>query len=61
MNSDTAQPERQVHSDWLYYPNPGYYDEMVAAEGTMRPCWQTLIEPLEQMGQEGLGRPERKR
>jgi len=56
MNSDTAQPEKQLHSDWLYQPNPGYYDEMVAADGTVRPRWRPLIEPLEQMGKAGFAR-----
>ena len=56
MNPDTAQPEEQLHRDWLYHPNPGYYDEMLAAERTMRPHWRPLIEPLEQMGQAGFAR-----
>ena len=56
MNSDTAQPEKQLHSDWLYDPNPRYYDEMVAADGTIRPPWRPLIEPLEQMGKAGFAR-----
>ena len=50
MNPATAQPEEQLHRDWLYQPNPAYYDEMVAAEGTLRPNWRPLIEPLKQMG-----------
>lgn len=43
-------PEEQLRRDWLYQPNPGYYDEIVAPEGTMRTHWQPLMEPLEQMG-----------
>src|SRR5450759_657070 len=55
MHSDT-QPEERLHSDWIYHPNPGYYDEMVAADATIRPRWRPLIEPLEQMGQAGFAR-----
>jgi uncharacterized circularly permuted ATP-grasp superfamily protein/uncharacterized alpha-E superfamily protein len=56
MNPDTAQPEEQFHRNWLYQPTPGYYDEMVATDGTMRSRWRPLIEPLEQMGQAGFAR-----
>jgi uncharacterized circularly permuted ATP-grasp superfamily protein/uncharacterized alpha-E superfamily protein len=56
MNPGTAQPEEQLHRDWLYQPNPGYYDEMVAPEGTIRPNWRPLIEPLTQMGQAEFAR-----
>jgi len=56
MNPDTAQPEEQLHRDCAYQPNPGYYDETVAPEGTMRTHWQPLMEPLEQMGHAGFAR-----
>ena len=56
MNPDTAQPEEQLHRDCAYQPNPGYYDEMVAPEGTMHTHWQPLMEPLEQMGHAGFAR-----
>ena len=56
MHSDSARLAKQLQSDWLYHPNPGYYDEMLAADGTIRPSWRHLIEPLEQMGQAGLAR-----
>jgi len=46
----------QLHSDWPYHPNSGYYDEMVASDGTIRSSWLHLIEPLEQMGQAGFER-----
>src|ERR1039458_9957187 len=51
MTPDTGQAGEQLHRDWPYQPNPGYYDEMVAVDGTMRPRWRPLIEPLERMGQ----------
>jgi len=55
MNPDTGQAE-QLNRDWPYQPNPRYYDEMTAADGTMRPRWRPLIEPLERMGQAGFAR-----
>ena len=56
MNPDAVQPDEELDRDWLYQPDPGYYDEMVDAEGTMRPHWRPLIEPLERMGQAGFAR-----
>jgi uncharacterized circularly permuted ATP-grasp superfamily protein/uncharacterized alpha-E superfamily protein len=56
MSSDTAQPGERLHRDWAYQPSPGYYDEMVAADGTTRPRWRLLTEPLERMGQAGFAR-----
>ena len=56
MTPDTGQAGEQLHRDWPYQPNPGYYDEMVAVDGTMRPRWRPLIEPLERMGQAGFAR-----
>jgi len=55
INPDTTPPEERLHRDWLYQPNPGYYDEMVA-EGTVRPRWRPLMDPLEQIGQAGFAR-----
>ena len=55
MNPDTGQAE-QLNRGWPYQPNPRYYDEMTAADGTMRPRWRPLLEPLERMGQAGFAR-----
>jgi hypothetical protein len=56
MEPDTAQPVGQLKSEWLYQPNPGYYDEMLTADGSVRPHWRHLKEPLEQMGEAGFAR-----
>jgi uncharacterized circularly permuted ATP-grasp superfamily protein/uncharacterized alpha-E superfamily protein len=56
MEPDTAQPAGQLKSEWLYQPNPGYYDEMLAADGSVRPHWRHLTEPLEEMGEAGFAR-----
>jgi uncharacterized circularly permuted ATP-grasp superfamily protein/uncharacterized alpha-E superfamily protein len=54
--SEIAQPEDQLNRAWLYRPNGDYYDEMVDAEGNLRPHWRPLIEPLEAMGEAGFAR-----
>jgi uncharacterized circularly permuted ATP-grasp superfamily protein len=56
IDPEIAQPEEQLNRAWLYRPNAGYYDEMVAAEGSLRPHWRPLIEPLEEMGEAGFVR-----
>ena len=45
-----------LKSEWLYQPNPGYYDEMLAPDGTVRPSWRHLTDPLEEMGEAGFAR-----
>ena len=54
--SEIAQPEDQLKRAWPYRPNGDYYDEMVDAEGTVRPHWRPLVEPLEAMGEGGFAR-----
>jgi uncharacterized circularly permuted ATP-grasp superfamily protein/uncharacterized alpha-E superfamily protein len=56
MGPDTGRPDGQLKTEWLYQPNPGYYDEMLAPEGDVRPHWRRLIEPLEQMGEAAFAR-----
>ena len=46
----------RLNREWLYRPNSGYYDEMVAAEGGVRPHWRPLFDPLEEMGEAGFAR-----
>ncbi len=55
INLNTATPE-EVNPNWLYQPNPAYYDEMVAADGNVRPHWRPLVEPLEHMGEAEFAR-----
>ena len=56
MEPDTAWPAGQLKSEWLYQPNPGYYDEMLAADASVRPHWRHLTESLDQMGEAGFAR-----
>ena len=44
-----------VNRSWLYQPHPGYYDEMLASDATLRPHWKRVIEPLEEVGEAGFG------
>src|SRR6516225_1574360 len=53
MEPDTARPAGQLNSEWVYQPNPGFYDEMLAADGSVRPHWRHLTVPLEEMGEAG--------
>ena len=56
MNREIAQPEEHLNREWLYDPNPSFHDEMLAADGTVRPHWQRLMEPLMEMGGAGFAR-----
>jgi len=37
-----------------YHPSTGFFDEMLADDGKVRPHWRTLIESVGAMGQDGL-------
>ena len=43
-----------VKRSWFYQPNPGYYDEMHASDGSLRPHWKRVIGPLEETGETGF-------
>ncbi|MBB4286744.1 circularly permuted type 2 ATP-grasp protein [Roseospira goensis] len=44
-------------SSWLCYESrPGVYDEMVAADGTVRPHWRDLVAHLDALGAGEIGR-----
>jgi uncharacterized circularly permuted ATP-grasp superfamily protein/uncharacterized alpha-E superfamily protein len=40
----------------VYRPLPGHYDEMMAADGTVRKHWADLIDAIESLGTDGLDR-----
>ena len=56
MDSDTIQPAKQLNRAWHYEHSPTYYDEMVGADGKVRRHWRPLIDPLEEMGEDGFAR-----
>ena len=56
MNPEIAHPEEHVSRAWPYQPTEGFYDEMVAPDGSLRPHWRPLIESLEKMGEAGFAR-----
>ena len=43
-----------VKRSWSYQPNPGYYDEMRSSDGSLRPHWMRVVEPLEEVGEAGF-------
>jgi uncharacterized circularly permuted ATP-grasp superfamily protein/uncharacterized alpha-E superfamily protein len=56
MNPEIAQQEEHLSREWLYQPSSGFHDEMLAPDGTVRPHWRPLIEPLTAMGGAGFAR-----
>lgn len=52
----TVSPPRPVQAGLLarYHPIEGVYDEMVAADGTLRPDWAPLVGALDRLGEDGL-------
>ena len=55
MNPETTQSVEQLQRQLLYQAVPGFQDEMLAADGTVRPHWRTLMNSLAEMG-EGFAR-----
>jgi uncharacterized circularly permuted ATP-grasp superfamily protein/uncharacterized alpha-E superfamily protein len=56
MDPEIAEPEPHLNRDWLYSRDPRFHDEMLTAEGAVRPQWKTLLGSLEEMGQAGFAR-----
>ena len=54
MNPETVQPPESLKREWVYQPREGFYDEMLAPDGTLRPHWRLLIQSLEETGEAGL-------
>ncbi|MES1258508.1 MAG: circularly permuted type 2 ATP-grasp protein, partial [Acidobacteriota bacterium] len=49
-----TESDSRLNTSWEYHPLNGFYDEMVADTGTIRPHWQPLVEALNQIGPGGL-------
>src|SRR5215472_15343548 len=56
MSPDTVQPEEHLKRSWTYLPDEGFYDEMIAGDGSVRTHWRPLVERLEEMGETGFTR-----
>ncbi|MDQ1471391.1 MAG: hypothetical protein QOJ99_2871, partial [Bryobacterales bacterium] len=54
MTPLVTQPPSRLNADWGYQPLPGFYDEMLAATGDIRPHWEPLVAALNQIGPSGL-------
>src|SRR5207244_4194181 len=44
----------RLDTSWGYQPLSGFHDEMLAAEGVIRPHWQSLVDALNEIGPGGL-------
>jgi uncharacterized circularly permuted ATP-grasp superfamily protein/uncharacterized alpha-E superfamily protein len=54
MNAPATEPQPYLNAAWAYRPLSGFYDEMLAPSGLIRPHWQTLVEALNHIGPSGL-------
>ena len=54
MSAQVPEPESRLNAAWAYQPLAGFYDEMLTAQGEIRPHWQPLVEALNQIGPAGL-------
>jgi uncharacterized circularly permuted ATP-grasp superfamily protein/uncharacterized alpha-E superfamily protein len=54
MNLDSIERADGSASDWQYKANSAFYDELVAADGKVRPHWNPLVDSLSRIGHGGL-------
>ncbi len=54
--ADDRQPNGLSRLLAGYRPLPGVFDEMVAADGSLRPHWQPFLERLADLGKDEIGR-----
>src|SRR5579859_2863118 len=54
MSAPVSEPQSRLNEVWAYQPRPGFHDEMLTAEGEVRPHWQSLVDALNHIGPDGL-------
>jgi uncharacterized circularly permuted ATP-grasp superfamily protein/uncharacterized alpha-E superfamily protein len=54
MSSSATESDPRLSSTWPYRANRGFHDEMMTADGEIRPHWRGLVNLLNQVGPEGL-------
>jgi uncharacterized circularly permuted ATP-grasp superfamily protein/uncharacterized alpha-E superfamily protein len=54
MGLSAADLPKVLPPSWRYHSNPGFYDELLDADGKVRPHWQALVDSLRNIGSEGL-------
>ena len=56
MKSPITPTQARLDSAWPYAATPGFYDEVLGANGEVRPHWRKLTESLALIGHPGLAR-----
>jgi uncharacterized circularly permuted ATP-grasp superfamily protein/uncharacterized alpha-E superfamily protein len=54
VSQSATESDPRLSSPWQYRPARGFYDEMMTADGAVRPHWRGLVDLLNQIGPEGL-------
>ena len=54
MSAPVTKPSPRLDTAWAYQPRPGFHDEMLTAQGEIRPHWQNLVTSLNLIGPAGL-------
>ena len=56
MNLAGTEAREEFAAAWRYLSNPAFHDELIAANGNVRPQWHPLVDSLLEIGPEGLAR-----
>ncbi|MBF6560241.1 MAG: circularly permuted type 2 ATP-grasp protein [Candidatus Binataceae bacterium] len=56
MNLAGTDAREEFAAAWRYLSNPAFHDELIAANGNVRPQWHPLVDSLLEIGPEGLAR-----
>src|SRR5579862_1303960 len=56
MNRSKTEAQAKLDPAWPYAASEGFYDEVLGANGEVRPHWRKLTESLAAMGHDGLTR-----
>ncbi|MEA2648628.1 MAG: hypothetical protein QOG61_1063 [Candidatus Binataceae bacterium] len=54
MNLGSIERADEIAPAWKYQSNSAFYDELVAADGAIRPHWNALVDSLSTIGSDGL-------
>src|SRR5258707_15884375 len=54
MNLGSIERADEIAPAWKYQSNSAFYDELVAADGGIRPHWNALVDSLSTIGSDGL-------
>ena len=54
MNLGSIERADEIAPAWQYQSNSAFYDELIAANGAIRPHWNALVDSLSTIGSDGL-------